>query len=180
MTIANSGNNFSVIKSFVSKEKATHLATLLSSYVDEIKPPGDELCECPSIYGFVPFVQLLCDKNAEVGEALGDPVLPSYCYSRIYGKNSSLRRHIDRPSCEVSLTVHLDGDEMWPIWLGGGENKKIPIILEKGDALLYLGNKIEHWRDPYPGHYYSQVFLHYVRTGGEFRKHVFDRLRHRD
>ena len=43
-------------------------------------------------------------------------LIPTYSYTRIYEKGHILRRHKDRPSCEVSTTLHLGGEE-WPIFL---------------------------------------------------------------
>jgi hypothetical protein len=44
----------------------------------------------------------------------GLELLPTYSYARVYKKGDELRRHRDRPSCEISTTVHLGGDP-WSI-----------------------------------------------------------------
>ena len=46
----------------------------------------------------------------------GLELIPTYSYTRLYEKGHILRRHKDRPSCEVSTTLHLGGEE-WPIFL---------------------------------------------------------------
>ena len=46
----------------------------------------------------------------------GMDLVPTYSYTRLYEKGNILRRHKDRPSCEISTTLHLGGDE-WPIFL---------------------------------------------------------------
>ncbi len=43
-------------------------------------------------------------------------LVPCYTYTRIYKKGDILKRHSDRPSCEISTTLHLGGDP-WPIFL---------------------------------------------------------------
>ena len=43
-------------------------------------------------------------------------LIPCYTYTRIYKKGDILRRHSDRPSCEISTTLHLGGDPR-PIFL---------------------------------------------------------------
>ena len=43
-------------------------------------------------------------------------LLPTYSYARIYKKGDELKRHKDRPSCEISTTLNLGGDP-WPIFI---------------------------------------------------------------
>ena len=43
-------------------------------------------------------------------------LVPTYSYARIYKKGDILRRHKDRPSCEISTTLNLGGDP-WPIFI---------------------------------------------------------------
>ena len=45
-------------------------------------------------------------------------LIPTYSYARIYKKGDELRRHKDRPSCEISTTLNLGGDP-WPIFIDG-------------------------------------------------------------
>ena len=43
------------------------------------------------------------------------------------------------------------------------------VILNKGDAIIYNGCKLEHWREPFDGDYHIQTFLHYVDKKGEYK-----------
>ena len=45
-------------------------------------------------------------------------LIPTYSYARIYKKGDELKRHKDRPSCEISTTLNLGGDP-WPIFIDG-------------------------------------------------------------
>ena len=112
-------------------------------------------------------------------------LIPCYTYTRIYKKGDILHRHKDRPSCEISTTLHLGGDP-WTIFLDptGANNilsgretttvvkpnapKGIPITLEVGDMLVYSGCDLEHWRGPFVGEHCAQVFLHYNNIDGPF------------
>ncbi len=38
---------------------------------------------------------------------------------------------------------------------------KISINLNAGDLIIYRGNKLSHWREPFLGKNHAQVFLHY-------------------
>ena len=48
----------------------------------------------------------------------GLELIPTYSYARLYKKGDILRRHKDRPSCEISTTLNLGGDP-WPIFIDG-------------------------------------------------------------
>ena len=49
-------------------------------------------------------------------EKTGMNLIPTYSYTRLYEKGNELNRHKDRPSCEVSTTIHLGGDS-WPFFI---------------------------------------------------------------
>ena len=80
----------------------------------------------------------------------------NYSYARIYMKGDILKKHIDRPSCEISTTMNLGGDE-WPIYL----EPDIEVNLKQGDMLIYRGCDLQHWRNKFEGNECTQVFLHY-------------------
>jgi len=90
-------------------------------------------------------------------------LIPTYSYARVYEKGSILKRHKDRPSCEISTTLNLGGDP-WAIYLEG-----IKVDLEPGDMLVYSGCELEHWRDEFTGNICAQVFLHYNHVNGQFK-----------
>ena len=104
-------------------------------------------------------------------------LIPTYSYARIYKYGDILHRHKDRPSCEISCTLNLGGDE-WPIYLDPTEgygNKGKKVILKPGDMLAYSGCDLEHWRDAFQGQDCCQVFLHYNNTEGDFeQKNIYD------
>ena len=121
----------------------------------------------------------------------GMDLVPTYSYTRLYEKGNILKRHKDRPSCEISTTLHLGGDE-WPIFLDpSGQNfvvdeyknihkpgapKGIQVDLKVGDMLIYSGCELEHWREPFEGTVCSQVFLHYNHANGPYAKtNLFDK-----
>jgi len=123
----------------------------------------------------------------------GLDLVPTYSYTRLYEKGNILKRHKDRPSCEVSTTLHLGGDP-WPIFMDptGTDNivsrsetttvvkpgapKGTRIDLKIGDMLIYSGCELEHWREPFEGTVCSQVFLHYNHANGPFAQtNMFDK-----
>ena len=102
---------------------------------------------------------------------------PTYSYARLYKHGDELKRHKDRPSCEISTTINLGGDP-WPIFIepSGEEGKPgTKVLLEVGDMLVYSGCDLEHWREPFDGNICGQVFLHYNHVNGPFaEKNKFD------
>ena len=110
-------------------------------------------------------------------ENTGLEVLPTYTYARIYKKGDILKRHKDRPSCEISTTINLGGDS-WPIYLEpSGEKGKegVKVNLNPGDMLIYRGCELEHWREAFEGDNCGQVFLHYNEANSpEGQKNIYD------
>jgi hypothetical protein len=94
-------------------------------------------------------------------------LVPTYSYMRLYKNGDELKRHKDRPSCEISATLNLGGD-IWPIYLESFDKKNIKIILKQGDMLIYSGCELEHWREPFKGFVCCQVFLHYNNINSKF------------
>jgi len=122
-----------------------------------------------SIYGDPAFDTLLMKMLPVMKKETGLDVVPTYSYARMYKKGDELKKHKDRPSCEISTTLNLGGDP-WPIFL---ENNKV--MLEVGDMLIYEGCKLEHWREPFEGDNCGQVFLHYNNANGQFKNmNIFD------
>ena len=136
-----------------------------------------------SIYGDT-FMETLMMKVLPVMQQRTDMnLIPCYTYTRIYKKGDILKRHSDRPSCEISTTLHLGG-EPWTIFLDPTGQKTvideykqiikpnapkgIPVDLEVGDMLVYSGCDLEHWREPFQGDNCAQVFLHYNNVDGPF------------
>tara|TARA_R100000935_G_C2825925_1_gene162279 strand:+ start:1138 stop:1755 length:618 start_codon:yes stop_codon:yes gene_type:complete len=98
-------------------------------------------------------------------------LIPTYSYTRLYKKGDELKKHKDRPSCEVSITLNLGGDN-WDIYLepsGKTNQKGIAVSLKVGDMLIYKGCELEHWREAFKGDICGQVFLHYNNINGEFK-----------
>jgi hypothetical protein len=119
----------------------------------------------------------LLTKKAE--DYTGIKLNPNYAYWRLYEKGSVLERHKDRPSCEISATINLGSNlsnvdknvypnYQWPIFVLDKNNSEIPIHLNPGDALIYRGCEVEHWRDEFIGLNNAQVFFHWNEKNGQF------------
>jgi hypothetical protein len=150
--------------------------------------------QVPNTYShYADFVMetLLMKVLSKMQQETGLELVPTYSYARIYKKGDILKRHKDRPSCEISTTIHLGGNK-WPIFIDGtgsdnviDEYKNIhkpnapkgtKVLLDVGDMLVYSGCELEHWREPLEGDNCAQVFLHYNHLNGRFAKsNMFDK-----
>lgn len=104
-----------------------------------------------------------------VCDIVGEAVKPSYCYFASYQPGATLKEHLDREQCEFSITLCLDyapepqSATPWPIHLRTKAGK-VTVFQAIGDALLYRGRDLPHWRDALPaGHSSTSIFFHYVR-----------------
>lgn len=53
--------------------------------------------------------------------------------------------------------------------------RQLEIAMEPGDALVYSGPEVAHWRDAFAGQSQTQIFLLYVRRNGPNAHLRFDR-----
>jgi len=173
-------NNYIIIPNFISNYRANKLKDEFVEFSQKNNLEGDsQIPTSSSDYNYISFLELLCEKTPEVSEILEENVLPTYAYARVYKNRSVLKKHSDRDSCEISLTLHLGGDQDWPIFIKNPEGKDQSVVLAPGDAMMYRGTIAEHWRDEYVGNEYTQVFLHYVRSRGDCAYTYFDTEDHK-
>jgi hypothetical protein len=114
---------------------------------------------------------LMVNKLQLMQKETGLELLPTYAFWRMYTMHADLKKHKDRPACEISVTVMIGSSgERWPIFMNGTE-----INLEEGDAAVYLGCEVEHWREEFSGDWHAQTFLHYVDKKGNNKEWFKDK-----
>jgi|TARA_Y100000015_G_C2379718_1_gene84360 hypothetical protein len=124
-----------------------------------------------AIYGDTIMESLLKIKTPNFEKVIGKKILPTYSFWRMYNKFSVLNRHLDRPSCEITASINLGGcGTKWPLIV---EGKSVDI--KPGDAVVYHGAKLEHWREEFQGDAQAQVFFHWVYADGPEKGEIFDR-----
>ncbi len=134
-----------------------------------------------SVYADPKTEQLLDSLRPKLELISNKTLIPTYSFFRFYPQNTGLGKHIDRPACEYTLTVCLQSDYSnltdsdpeyaWPIYIDG-----TPCVTEPGDAILYKGHELVHWRRPLKGKFQLQLFLHYVDANGQFaEQHAYDK-----
>lgn len=129
----------------------------------------------PSGYGDPAFDGLLEHLRPRVEERSGLALYPTYSYFRLYKHGDVLKRHRDRPACEISISLNIGETpaEPWPLYVEGSAGP-FAALLAPGDALLYRGIDLFHWREVYEGKRLVQVFLHYVDRNGPNANRKYD------
>ena len=162
---------------FMYQNNINGQSSILGSWADQ---------QIPNTYScYADFVMetLLMKVLPVMQKETGLQLVPTYSYARVYKNGDELKRHKDRPSCEISTTINLGGDP-WSIFIDGtGADNVINeqqnlikpnapagtrVDLKVGDMLVYSGCELEHWREPFEGDSCGQVFLHYNHVNGPF------------
>jgi predicted 2-oxoglutarate/Fe(II)-dependent dioxygenase YbiX len=168
-------NGYVVLKNALTNEQCANLVQHMFKLKEEGKLVNDDQCPLSdAVYGDPVFDDMLLKFAKPIGDNVGRTLLPTYTYARIYRPGEILKKHKDRPACEISATLTLgyDAKNVWPIFFD--EVKQIPVNLEVGELAVYKGCDVLHWRTPFKGEWHVQVFLHYVDANGPYKDHVRD------
>ena len=130
--------------------------------------------------------------TATVAALVGEDLLPSYCYFRVYRQGDLCKVHGDRPACEhsVSLTLGYSDGHVWPLEVArkpittpyeradlafAPEEDAAAAAMMPGDGVLYQGVHHHHGRTtPNPNRWSAHLFLHWVARDGQFADQAFD------
>jgi predicted 2-oxoglutarate/Fe(II)-dependent dioxygenase YbiX len=197
MNIVESFNNkrYVHLRDFLDTKSCEELTLALKNEINSRGWFDSQCSKSKALRDSVTFDKLLVDLLPHFEEASGLKLLPTYAYARWYEPGETLKIHQDRPSCEISatLTLGFDGNP-WPIYIGKPSedptdcyriDKTDNIVyvsddsklsMEVGDAMLYRGCEMHHWRDEYKeGKWQAQVFLHYVDANGPNKEWIYDK-----
>lgn len=118
-------------------------------------------------YSYPPYKFYHSQIRLKIEKEIGKKLFNTYYYDRFYYAGQKLRKHVDRPACEISVTFHIstNTNKCWPIWvktpdiyddltkdpedrvvIKKGEERSI--CLEPGDCVIYKGCERPHWRNP--------------------------------
>lgn len=166
--------NYKLIKNFFKKEELDVYQKYCKSklHCSDYKLEGDKQSFSPAWYTDPLMMAIFNTKLPLVEKESKLKLYPTYAYWRYYVFGATLKKHTDRPACEVSVTACIKKYDNWPIVVEGTSFE-----LEEGDAVLYSGCVQEHWRPGiYKGEGMAQVFLHYVDKKGPFSHHQYDNV----
>lgn len=171
-------DGYTVLRRFVPRDLCGFLSANYRLLVDNGQMTYDDgqVEQGYAAYGLAVSETLLGMFTEPLSHALEVPILPSYSYTRFYLKGAELKRHKDRPSCEISVTLTIDhaGPRPWPIFIESGAGESLAIELERGDILVYKGAERPHWRRPLTDDWQAQVFLHFVCRDGPYATFRYD------
>lgn len=116
---------------------------------------------------------------------LGMNLQPTYSYMRVYLPGEVLEKHIDRPACEITVSINLgqSSNYNWPIWIQDPKDitNISPIETPPLHGLIFRGQEVPHWRDAFatenPNDWQCQIFLHYVDSFGPCQNEIYDNRR---
>jgi hypothetical protein len=104
-----------------------------------------------------------------VQQAVPEPIAPSYSYLGFYREGAALARHTDREQCKYTVSVTIDARpsparaDAWPLCLELPDGMVARALLAPGDALLFRGCEIPHFRERLArGRTSWSVFFHFV------------------
>lgn len=150
--------------------------------------------ETPELYGYhyPPMAMLHWGLTPIVQSLVGEDLLPTYAYFRLYERNAICRVHGDRPSCEHSLSLTLDYSDgkIWPLEFAISpiakpferaddefrpDEEMSSAVMAPGDAVLYQGVKHHHGlTTPNPNNWSAHLFMHWVNRNGPYADSAFD------
>jgi hypothetical protein len=162
-----------LIKNFFNKEELNILQKYCYNKVDQNTDYKiDNKIFSPMWYNDPLMTSFLETKLPLVEKESNLKLFQTYAYWRYYVFGATLKKHTDRPACEISVTVCIKKYDKWPIIVEGKSFE-----LEEGDAVLYAGCEQKHWRPGvYKGEGMAQVFLHYVNQNGPNQDHAYDQI----
>jgi hypothetical protein len=165
-------NKFEIVRGLISQQEAERLHKYLilrrkaATYLKETKHFEDkQVPNTFSLYGDPIMETYLQELKPKFEASVGANLTETYAYCRLYQQGDVLTKHKDRSSCEISTTMFLGG-QVWPIYF----EPDVEVVLQQGDAVIYRGCDVEHWRDELKGYMCSQVFFHY----SENKKSLYD------
>lgn len=170
-------NGYVVLSNAITQDRANFLTQHMFSLHDSNKLVRDDQCpKSDAVYGDAHMEELLHEFAVPIGNQIGRRLAPTYAYARIYRPGEVLKKHKDRPACEISATMTLgfDGKSVYPIFFSNGEKHQVPVQLDVGELAVYKGCELLHWRNEFKGKWHVQVFLHYVDLDGPYADEAGD------
>lgn len=156
------------------------------NYYNRIK--SIEISDEPQVFNsssrrnFPPYEQFQFSIKPIIENFIGRKLYTTYWYDRFYFLNQELKIHTDKEQCEISCSLHISSNlkKYWDFKLMNLYGEEKSVQLNPGDAIVYKGIQIPHWRDPLPSRhdkknstqnddtYYHQSFFHYVLQDGNY------------
>jgi hypothetical protein len=148
--------------------------------MQDFSPDGAQVPNAHAKYGDPAMETLLLKLLPIVEKNTGLSLYPTYSFYRVYRDGDVLHPHIDRESCEISVTLCLNYNYdheryQWPIIMDGNR-----IYMQPNSIVIYRGIDLEHAREEFTPpqddneYWHVQAFLHYVDANGPHASFKYD------
>jgi len=157
-----------VVKNFLTEKELDDIYKKCKDEVDKYPKDADIDEQCPlspSFYNSKYMEKLLIDSLPNISKHIELDLFKTYSFWRWYKYGETLLSHTDRKACEISGTIFIGGDP-WDICIRSYDGTEHNVSQEPGDALIYRGCDLVHWRDEFKGNDHAQIFIHYVDQHG--------------
>jgi hypothetical protein len=162
-------DKYVVLKDLVSAPEAALTSRSAEKTVETglTQSGDDQVRGTPCRYGDPMMDGLVVRLLPAIEQFSGLTLFPTYSYFRVYKHEDALERHIDRQSCEISLSMCLGyiARDPWPMWIEGPDGTTC-VSLATGDALVFRGLDRPHWREAIDGERQIQLSRHFVDRKG--------------
>lgn len=157
-------SDYVIIKNLIDSKTAQTLYDYTLKNIAAGNLKDDQVPGSPSFYQDKEMVSLHHALHPKIEALLTLKLIPTFCYYRTYRTNATLRMHKDRKSCDIAISLNLgQKGERWDLWLLDHDENAHNISLNPGDALIYRGCVLSHWRGKLiHADFVSQVFFFFA------------------
>lgn len=158
-----------VLRNVIDPKEAARLYEYTLGNIELGNKDDGQVPGSPSFYQDQEVVSLQERLLPELEKSIAKKLLPVFCYHRIYRKDAILRAHKDSTRAEISASINLGQQgEPWDLWLLDYNENAQKVTLAPGDALLYNGLNLCHWRGKLVNaDFVSQIMFHFVDKDGK-------------
>lgn len=160
---------YTILRKAISDLEVTELYQYTIKNQEQGNMDDGQVPGASSFYQDPEMVKLQSKLMPKFEEVLQLKLIPVFTYHRIYKKGAILRSHKDGTRAEISASINLGQEgEPWDLWLLDYDENTHKVTLFPGDALLYNGVNLCHWRGKLvDSDNVSQVMLHFVDKNGK-------------
>jgi hypothetical protein len=168
-------NGYVIMRGLIPPEEAARLYAYTLSRVELGNKDDGQVPGSPSFYQDKEVVALQKKLLPSIADHIQVPLINVFSYHRVYRKGAILRSHKDSVRAEISVTMNVGQQgEPWDLWLVDYEENPYAITLLPGDALVYKGSELTHWRGKLTdADFVSQIMFHCIDKKGKNRSAVF-------
>lgn len=144
-------NEYLVLKNLVDKDICDRLSVrILEKEFQNLYHFDSQCLTSPAFDGLLD--DLAEFSRLKISKAIDQDLINTYNYCRVYKPDEILQPHKDKNQCEVavSITLSTKNQNIWPIWIYSDQKREsMEIKLDIGDALIYKGFELLHWRNKF-------------------------------